>query len=48
MGQCRAAWAIKEKFGLQSAFDYLVGEKLINFAEAAWKHREFAREYPVL
>jgi hypothetical protein len=38
--------AIKEKFGLQSAFDYLVAEKLINFAEAAWEHRELARELP--
>jgi hypothetical protein len=44
--QCAAALAIKERFGLKSAFDYLVAEKLMNFAEAAWKHCEFARELP--
>ena len=46
IGQCRAALAIKEKFGLQSSFYYLVAEKLMNFAEAAREHREFARELP--
>ncbi len=44
--QCGAATAIKERFGLQSAFDYLVAEKLMNFAEAAWVQPEFARELP--
>ena len=44
--QCRAAMAIKERFGLQSAFDYLVAEKLMNFADAAREHPEFARELP--
>jgi hypothetical protein len=29
-----------------SAFDYIVGEKLQNFAEASLHHREFARELP--
>lgn len=44
--QCAAAAAIKERFGLQSAFDYLVAEKLMNFAEAAREYSEFARELP--
>jgi hypothetical protein len=44
--QCEAAKTIKARFGLTAAFDYLVGEKLINFASAASTHREFARELP--
>ena len=34
------------RFGLTAAFDYLVGEKLLNFASAASTHPEFARELP--
>jgi hypothetical protein len=33
--QCEAAEEIKLRYGLQAAFDYLVSEKLPNFAEAA-------------
>src|SRR5271157_4098370 len=44
--QCGAALAIKKRFGLQSSLDYLVAEKLMNFAEAAREHPEFARELP--
>ena len=44
--QCSATVGIRERFGLLSAFDYLVREKLINYAEAAAKHPEFARELP--
>ena len=33
-------------FGLKAAFDYVVGEKLINFAEAAFHHPAFAQELP--
>ena len=44
--QYEAAQAIKARYGLNAAFDYLVGEKLMNFASAASKHREFAREFP--
>ena len=44
--QCEAAQTIKARFGLTAAFDYLVGEKLINFAGAASTHPEFARELP--
>src|SRR6266487_4520760 len=34
------------RFRLKAAFDYVVGEKLINFAEAAFHHRAFAQELP--
>ncbi|MFZ1883878.1 MAG: hypothetical protein WAU53_09825, partial [Rhodoplanes sp.] len=44
--QYEAARTIKDRYGLQAAFDYLVGEKLLNFAEAASEHRAFARELP--
>ena len=44
--QCEAARTIRERFGLQAAFDYAVGEKLINFASVASKHPAFARELP--
>jgi hypothetical protein len=44
--QCEASVTIRARFGLQSAFEYLVLEKLMNFAEAAKRHPEFAREMP--
>jgi hypothetical protein len=44
--QCRATKAIKRRFGAKSALDYLVGEKLITFADAAREHPTFARELP--
>src|SRR5260370_27521967 len=44
--QCDAIATIKERFGVQSAFDYLVAEKLTNFAGAAQQRPEFARELP--
>ena len=46
MEQCEAAGAIKERYELKAAFDYLVGEKLLNFTEAASEHRAFAQELP--
>jgi hypothetical protein len=33
--QCEAVKTIKARFGLKAAFDYIVGEKLLNFAEAS-------------
>jgi len=33
--QCRATRAIKRRFGVKDALDYLVGEKLRIFADAA-------------
>ena len=44
--QCEAAQTIKARFGLTAAFDYVVGEKLMNYASAASIHPDFARELP--
>jgi hypothetical protein len=44
--QCEAARTIKVRYGLKAAFDYAVGEKLMNFADAAHEHPAFARELP--
>lgn len=44
--QCEAAREIKGRYGLQASLDYLVGEKLLNYAAAATNHPEFARELP--
>jgi len=44
--QCRATRRIKRHFGVESALDYLLGEKLVNFAAAAERRPEFARELP--
>lgn len=44
--QCRATRAIKRRFGVKDALDYLVGEKLQVFAGAARQDAAFARELP--
>jgi hypothetical protein len=44
--QCDAAQEIKRRYGLKAAFDYVVAEKLLNFAGAAVDRPEFARELP--
>ncbi len=44
--QCEAALSIKQRYGLDAAFDYLVAEKLSNFSEAATQHPTFAKELP--
>jgi hypothetical protein len=44
--QCDAAHDIKRRHGLKAALDYVVTEKLLNFASAAARHPEFARELP--
>jgi len=44
--QCEAAISIKQRYGLDAAFDYLVAEKLLNFSEAATQHPTFAKELP--
>jgi DNA-binding SARP family transcriptional activator len=46
IGQCEAAQTVRARFGLKAAFDYIVAEKLLNFASAASTHPEFARELP--
>ena len=44
--QVEAARGINSRYGLKDAFDYLVAEKLLNYAGAAMRHPEFARELP--
>jgi hypothetical protein len=44
--QCQATRTIRRRFGLKNALDYLVSEKLLNFAEVAEQHPEFAAELP--
>jgi hypothetical protein len=44
--QCDATHEIKLRYGVKAAFNYLVAEKLLNFADAATSHPEFARELP--
>ena len=46
MEQCEAAGTIRLRYGVESAFDYVVGEKLLNFAEAAAEHAGFAQALP--
>ena len=42
----QAARTIRERFGLEAAFDYTVGEKLMDFVTASRDHPAFARELP--
>jgi hypothetical protein len=44
--QCEAARGIEDEFGTPRALDYLVGEKFLNFLEAAETHPEFRAEIP--
>ena len=44
--QCEVAQDIRLRYGPQAAFDYVVAEKLLNFAEAAARRPEFAKELP--
>jgi hypothetical protein len=44
--QCDATREIKLRYGVKAAFDYLVAEKLLNFADAATSRPEFAKELP--
>jgi hypothetical protein len=46
MEQCEAARAIEDEFGTQKALAYLVGEKFLNFLEAAEKDTTFQAEVP--
>ena len=45
--QCDVAPTIRERYGLQAALDYLISEKLLNFAEAAATRPDFAHELPL-
>jgi hypothetical protein len=44
--QCKATRTIRRRFGAKSALDYLIGEKLMVFADAARDDPAFARELP--
>ena len=44
--QCEAARNIRDRFGVDSALEYLIREKLMNFAEAAETRPEFVCELP--
>jgi hypothetical protein len=44
--QCEAARRIEDEFGTRNALDYLIGEKVLNFLEAAETHAEFRAEIP--
>jgi hypothetical protein len=44
--QCEAAKDIRERFGLEDALHYLIGEKLVNFVHAAEQDDDFAAELP--
>jgi len=44
--QCAATRDIREHFGLKTALDYLIGEKLFTFLMASEEDPEFAAELP--
>jgi hypothetical protein len=45
--QCAATEDIRERFGTKNALDYLIGEKLFIFVEAAEQDSDFAAQLPV-
>ena len=44
--QCEAAEQIEDEFAIQKALEYLIGEKLLNFLEAAETDSDFQAEIP--
>ena len=44
--QCEATQGIEDEFGTQKALDYLVGEKFLDFLEAAETRSDFKAEIP--
>jgi len=44
--QCEAARGIEEEYGTPQALEYLVGEKFLNFLEAAENDPKFRTEIP--
>jgi hypothetical protein len=44
--QCETARGIEDEFGTQKALDYLIGEKFLNFLEAAETDAAFRAEIP--
>jgi hypothetical protein len=46
IAQCKAGRRVKNRFGLANALDYLIGEKLLTFAQVAEGRAEFMHEMP--
>jgi hypothetical protein len=44
--QCEATEGIRERFGLDDALHYLIGEKLFSFVQASEEDQHFAAELP--
>ena len=44
--QCRATRTIRRRFGVKSALDYLIADKLVSFATEADRRPEFAMQLP--
>src|SRR5688572_14337360 len=44
--QCEATEGIRERFGLEDALHYLIGEKLFSFVQASEGDSDFAAELP--
>ena len=44
--QCEATEGIRERFGLEDALRYLIGEKLFSFVQASEEDSDFAAELP--
>lgn len=44
--QCLASRRVRTEHGVLPAMEYLIGEKLLNYAETAVTQPEFARELP--
>jgi len=44
--QCLATRTIRRQFGVKSALDYLLAEKLVDFAAEADRRSEFAEQLP--
>jgi hypothetical protein len=46
INECHVARTIEQEFGVPNALDYLIGEKFLNFLEAADDDAEFRAELP--
>ncbi len=44
--QCEATRGIEDNFGTDKALEYLIGEKFLNFLQAAETHADFRAEIP--
>jgi hypothetical protein len=44
--QCEATRAIEDQFGVPNALEYLIGQKFLNFLQAAETHADFRAEIP--